>query len=55
MFNYVVKAQNYTIYTVGEKSKNVVEKKNQSLARSVCGKYKRIAEVQGLFAIVFIT
>lgn len=39
----MVKAQHYTIYPVG-KRKNL-EKKNQPLARSVCGKYNRIAEL----------
>lgn len=53
MFNSVVKAKHYTIYAVRKKEE--FRRKNQSLARSVCGKYKRIAEVQGLFAIVFIT
>lgn len=39
----MVKAQHYTIYPVGKKEE--FREKNQSLARTVCGKYKGIAEV----------
>lgn len=40
----MVKAQHYPICSIGKK-KGFRGKKNQSLARSVCGKYNGIADV----------